>query len=51
MGPPEHRGIRRGLFVEVVRAVEAQQRALLDELRADPQDDTCLLVLSSLDPV
>jgi AcrR family transcriptional regulator len=32
-----HFGSKEGLLVEVVRAVEAQQRALLDELRANPQ--------------
>jgi AcrR family transcriptional regulator len=31
-----HFGSKEGLLVEVVRAVEAQQRALLAELRADP---------------
>jgi AcrR family transcriptional regulator len=31
-----HFGSKEGLLVEVVRAVEAQQRALLDNLRADP---------------
>ena len=31
-----HFGSKEGLLVEVVRAVEDQQRALLDELRADP---------------
>jgi AcrR family transcriptional regulator len=34
-----HFGSKQGLLVEVVRAVEAQQRALLDDLRADPQLD------------
>jgi AcrR family transcriptional regulator len=34
-----HFGSKEGLLVEVVRAVEAQQRALLDELRANPQLD------------
>jgi AcrR family transcriptional regulator len=34
-----HFGSKEGLLVEVVRAVEAQQRALLGELRADPQLD------------
>jgi AcrR family transcriptional regulator len=34
-----HFGSKEGLLVEVVRAVEAQQRALLDELRADPELD------------
>jgi AcrR family transcriptional regulator len=32
-----HFGSKEGLLVEVVRAVEAQQRALLAGLRADPQ--------------
>jgi AcrR family transcriptional regulator len=32
-----HFGSKEGLLVEVVRAVEAQQRALLDELRTNPQ--------------
>jgi AcrR family transcriptional regulator len=32
-----HFGSKEGLLVEVVRAVEAQQRALLEELRADPE--------------
>jgi AcrR family transcriptional regulator len=31
-----HFGSKQGLLVEVVRAVEAQQRTLLDDLRADP---------------
>jgi AcrR family transcriptional regulator len=31
-----HFGSKEGLLVEVVRAVEARQRALLDDLRADP---------------
>ena len=34
-----HFGSKQGLLVEVVRAVEAQQRALLDELRSDPELD------------
>lgn len=34
-----HFGSKEGLLVEVVRAVEAQQRALLDDLRADPELD------------
>jgi AcrR family transcriptional regulator len=34
-----HFGSKQGLLVEVVRAVEAQQRALLEELRADPRLD------------
>ena len=34
-----HFGSKEGLLVEVVRAVEAQQRALLAELRADPDLD------------
>jgi AcrR family transcriptional regulator len=34
-----HFGSKEGLLVEVVRAVEAQQRALLDELRANPHLD------------
>jgi AcrR family transcriptional regulator len=34
-----HFGSKEGLLVEVVRAVEAGQRALLDELRANPQLD------------
>jgi AcrR family transcriptional regulator len=34
-----HFGSKEGLLVEVVRAVEAQQRALLAELRADPELD------------
>jgi AcrR family transcriptional regulator len=34
-----HFGSKEGLLVEVVRAVEAQQRALLEQLRADPQLD------------
>src|SRR5213592_758973 len=34
-----HFGSKEGLLVEVVRAVEAQQRALLDELRANPRLD------------
>jgi AcrR family transcriptional regulator len=34
-----HFGSKEGLLVEVVRAVEARQRALLDELRANPQLD------------
>jgi AcrR family transcriptional regulator len=34
-----HFGSKEGLLVEVVRAVEAQQRALLEELRADPELD------------
>lgn len=34
-----HFGSKEGLLVEVVRAVEAQQRALLAELRADPALD------------
>jgi AcrR family transcriptional regulator len=34
-----HFGSKQGLLVEVVRAVEAQQRALLAELRADPELD------------
>jgi AcrR family transcriptional regulator len=34
-----HFGSKEGLLVEVVRAVEAQQRALLEELRADPEQD------------
>jgi AcrR family transcriptional regulator len=32
-----HFGSKEGLLVEVVRAVEAQQRALLDDLRANPE--------------
>jgi AcrR family transcriptional regulator len=32
-----HFGSKEGLLVEVVRAVEAQQRALLEDLRADPR--------------
>lgn len=31
-----HFGSREGLFVEVIRAVEARQRAILDELGAEP---------------
>ena len=31
-----HFGSKEGLLLEVVRAVEAQQRALLDDLRATP---------------
>ena len=31
-----HFGSKEGLLLEVVRTVEAQQRALLDELRANP---------------
>jgi AcrR family transcriptional regulator len=34
-----HFGSKEGLLVEVVRAVEAQQRALLEQLRADPELD------------
>jgi AcrR family transcriptional regulator len=34
-----HFGSKEGLLVEVVRAVEAQQRALLEQLRADPEQD------------
>jgi AcrR family transcriptional regulator len=34
-----HFGSKQGLLVEVVRAVEAQQRALLEQLRADPEQD------------
>ena len=34
-----HFGSKEGLLVEVVRAVEARQRALLEELRADPALD------------
>jgi AcrR family transcriptional regulator len=34
-----HFGSKQGLLVEVVRAVEAQQRALLEQLRADPDQD------------
>jgi AcrR family transcriptional regulator len=34
-----HFGSKQGLLVEVVRAVEAQQRALLEQLRADPELD------------
>ena len=34
-----HFGSKEGLLVEVVRAVEARQRALLAELRADPRLD------------
>src|SRR4029453_11294951 len=34
-----HFGSKEGLLVEVVRAVEAQQRALLADLRADPDLD------------
>jgi AcrR family transcriptional regulator len=34
-----HFGSKEGLLVEVVRAVEAQQRALLADLRADPELD------------
>src|SRR5215218_8579693 len=34
-----HFGSKQGLLVEVVRAVEAQQRALLEQLRADPGFD------------
>jgi AcrR family transcriptional regulator len=34
-----HFGSKEGLLVEVVRAVEAQQRALLAQLRADPELD------------
>ncbi|HEY4727468.1 MAG TPA: TetR/AcrR family transcriptional regulator [Actinomycetes bacterium] len=34
-----HFGSKEGLLVEVVRAVEAQQRALLEELRVDPELD------------
>jgi AcrR family transcriptional regulator len=34
-----HFGSKEGLLVEVVRAVEAQQRALLDELRSNPHLD------------
>ena len=34
-----HFGSKEGLLVEVVRAVEAQQRALLEELRANPELD------------
>jgi AcrR family transcriptional regulator len=34
-----HFGSKEGLLVEVVRAVEAQQRALLEQLRADPRLD------------
>jgi AcrR family transcriptional regulator len=34
-----HFGSKQGLLVEVVRAVEGQQRALLAELRADPRLD------------
>src|SRR5512133_4153255 len=34
-----HFGSKEGLLLEVVRAVEAQQRALLDELRANPRLD------------
>lgn len=34
-----HFGSKEGLLVEVVRAVEAQQRALLERLRADPELD------------
>jgi AcrR family transcriptional regulator len=34
-----HFGSKQGLLVEVVRAVEAQQRALLERLRADPEQD------------
>src|SRR5215208_1472206 len=34
-----HFGSKEGLLVEVVREVEARQRALLDEFRADPQLD------------
>ena len=34
-----HFGSKEGLLVEVVRAVEARQRALLVELRADPDLD------------
>jgi AcrR family transcriptional regulator len=34
-----HFGSKEGLLVEVVRAVEAQQRVLLEQLRADPELD------------
>jgi AcrR family transcriptional regulator len=34
-----HFGSKEGLLVEVVRAVEARQRVLLEELRADPRLD------------
>jgi AcrR family transcriptional regulator len=34
-----HFGSKQGLLVEVVRAVEAQQRVLLEQLRADPEQD------------
>ena len=34
-----HLGSKEGHLVEVVRAVEAQRRALLEELRANPQLD------------
>ena len=34
-----HFGSKEGLLVEVVRAVEARQRELLDEVRANPQLD------------
>jgi AcrR family transcriptional regulator len=34
-----HFGSKQGLLVEVVRAVEAQQRALLEQLTADPEHD------------
>jgi AcrR family transcriptional regulator len=34
-----HFGSKEGLLVEVVRAVEARQRELLERLRADPQLD------------
>jgi AcrR family transcriptional regulator len=34
-----HFGSKEGLLVEVVRAVEAQQRALLEQLRAAPEQD------------
>jgi AcrR family transcriptional regulator len=34
-----HFGSKEGLLVEVVREVEARQRALLEELRADPELD------------
>jgi AcrR family transcriptional regulator len=34
-----HFGSKEGLLVEVVRAVEAQQRTLLEQLRADPELD------------
>lgn len=34
-----HFGSREGLLVEVIRAVEDRQRAILAELRADPEED------------